>query len=426
MGKVPDILKSRKGVFIILGAVLCLVILFIPTGEVENAPVASNAGNPSPSNFNNYDRDTPLMFETNEVVEPVNIVRQEISGKITTLDPEKVRRDVETQRAVIAENRDKAVKPYGLGLYRKSMNAVKAEEVNAQQKLEQERERALSLKLRQLELEKLGSEKVDFATEPLPFAPYGRMLRCKLVNTVDSFNLQTPVVGLVMEDLYWNGRLLVPAGSEVHGSATTNRVRSRIATADNWLIVLPAQGSRINGATLRVTGAALDHSPRSPNGGEYAISDGSYGLLGETITSDNLNEIRLFAATFLSAATSGLQTTETTIAGTTSIQPDSRNAALGGVSAVMNEFAQQIKGEIERNGYYTRVPAGKDFYLYITQTLELADARVGEDRITDFTNTGLLDRKEAIIGQQQGYPSQGNETMTDRIPQWSDNMQKQR
>ena len=32
------------------------------------------------------------------------------------------------------------------------------------------------------------------------FLPYGRLLRCELVNTVDSTNLDTPIIGLVIED----------------------------------------------------------------------------------------------------------------------------------------------------------------------------------------------------------------------------------
>jgi hypothetical protein len=35
------------------------------------------------------------------------------------------------------------------------------------------------------------------------FLPYGRLLRCELVNTVDSTNIDTPIIGLLIEDI-WN------------------------------------------------------------------------------------------------------------------------------------------------------------------------------------------------------------------------------
>ena len=39
------------------------------------------------------------------------------------------------------------------------------------------------------------------------FLPYGRLLRCELVNTVDSTNIDTPIIGLVIEDAWNDGRL---------------------------------------------------------------------------------------------------------------------------------------------------------------------------------------------------------------------------
>ena len=43
----------------------------------------------------------------------------------------------------------------------------------------------------------------------------------------------------------------------------------------------------------------------------------------------------------------------------------------------MDRYAQQILTAIERDGFYVRVPAGKQFYLYITQTLDRQDAAIG-------------------------------------------------
>ena len=43
----------------------------------------------------------------------------------------------------------------------------------------------------------------------------------------------------------------------------------------------------------------------------------------------------------------------------------------------MDRYAQQVLQTIERDGFYVRVPAGKQFYLYITQTVDEQDAKIG-------------------------------------------------
>ena len=48
-----------------------------------------------------------------------------------------------------------------------------------------------------------------------------------------------------------------------------------------------------------------------------------------------------------------------------------RNASLGGITAVMTKLAKMEKNE--DNGFYTRVPAGKQFYLYVQQNINPDD-----------------------------------------------------
>jgi hypothetical protein len=57
--------------------------------------------------------------------------------------------------------------------------------------------------------------------------------------------------------------------------------------------------------------------------------------------------------------------------------PSLQNAPLQGAQAVLDRYAQQILQAIERDGFYVRVPAGKQFYLYITQTVDEDDAKIG-------------------------------------------------
>src|SRR5207244_1131616 len=69
------------------------------------------------------------------------------------------------------------------------------------------------------------------------FAPYGRLISCENVITVDSASIQTPIIGLITEDIYHAGKLVIPAGTEVHGNAQTDRSRERIASSGGWTLV---------------------------------------------------------------------------------------------------------------------------------------------------------------------------------------------
>ncbi|OAM87323.1 hypothetical protein AW736_24010 [Termitidicoccus mucosus] len=191
--------------------------------------------------------------------------------------------------------------------------------------------------------------------------------------TLESNRLETPVIGLVTEDVWHNGRLIIPAGAEVHGRASLDRARERLAVQGRWMIVWRSSG-RENGRELRVDGMALDREIAAD--GQWGSHDGSAGLRGEILRTDDWREIKLFAATFLSVATSALQDTRSTagLLGETAVPAaTARNATLAGTSAILREYAQQLRDVVAHDGFYVRVPAGKPFYLYVTQTLDALD-----------------------------------------------------
>jgi len=206
-------------------------------------------------------------------------------------------------------------------------------------------------------------------------APYGRLVKCKLVITVDSSVIDTPIIGLVTDDVYNSyGDLIIPAGSEVHGTAQTDRVRERIGSNNRWVIVLNTPDEE----EMTVSGLALDQDV-SPGGQTWGLTDGSAGLLGTVIKSDKFAELKVFAATFLSAGILGLESTGTDqFTGTETYQNTPRNAALQGTAAVVNQYAQSILDTVKRDGFFVRVPAGKQFYLYVTQPLDRDTAQRGD------------------------------------------------
>jgi hypothetical protein len=205
------------------------------------------------------------------------------------------------------------------------------------------------------------------------YAPYGRLIPCELIVTVDSSTIRTPIIGLIMEDIYHQGRLVIPAGTEVHGIAQTDHVRERIASGNNWTLVWHS------GQELRLTGIALDRET-NPGGQGWGITDGSAGLRGRIIKTDDMAEIKLFAASFLSGAANLLAQREQTFVGALAT-PSVGNAGLQGAQSVVGAYAEQIYQSIQRDGFYVRVAAGKQFYLYVTQTIDKADASIGGTRL---------------------------------------------
>jgi hypothetical protein len=209
------------------------------------------------------------------------------------------------------------------------------------------------------------------------FAPYGRLIRAKLVTTVDSSALETPVIGLVTHDLFWNRKLLIPANSELHAIARPDRSRNRIDVSGDWVVVLADGGVYPKSSELVVKGIALDMEV-TPEKDQFSLTDGSAGLKGKVLTNeDTANSIKLFTASFLSGVAEGFTDRQTNAYGQSQIVPGTQSAAAQGVRAVMDRYADRIMQLIERDGAYVRVPAGKQFYLYLREPLLMAKARLG-------------------------------------------------
>ena len=219
------------------------------------------------------------------------------------------------------------------------------------------------------------------------YAPAFRLVKCQLVNTVDSSNLTTPVIGLVAEDLCWNGKMIIRANSEVHSVASVDRVRERIASEGEFTFVLNEPDGR--GRELVVRGMALDME-KDEEFDTYGSTDGSAGLRGDVIRTANSDVIKLYAASLISgiagafsAGSNGILGnrvyTNSASLGLSALQGGVINPAVGGTQSVLDRYAEQIAQSIERDGFFVRVPAGKQFYVYCTEAIDLSRARVGGD-----------------------------------------------
>ena len=234
---------------------------------------------------------------------------------------------------------------------------------------------------------------------PPIFAPFGRMIKCVLVNTLDSVTMRSePIVALVTEDLDWNGSVIIPADTEVFSYAEPTAVIDaagigRLVDTGEWTLVLPGIGQS-NGRELLLRGRAIDRRERSLSAtGEpvsWSLDDGADGLMGYTLTTTNSDEIKLFAAAAVSGLAQGFsQTLQTQQAspglsgalGSTQAAPTLNNAVIGaagqGAVALMNQMASRIQQEISKRGVYVRVPASKEFYLFVEQSIDPSQAAVG-------------------------------------------------
>lgn len=223
------------------------------------------------------------------------------------------------------------------------------------------------------------------------YAPYGRLIPCELIITLESSSIDTPVIGLVTDDVVHAGKVIIPAGAEVHGRASEGHARDRIAATGTWNFVWRTK-SDLNGTELTLQGIALDRD-YDFNTGQWGLRDGSAGLKGYLIKTDDWNEIKLFAATFLAAATQGFKQYDNFVTDTGSTvqiaEATAGNAALDGTTAVLEKYAEQIQAAIERDGFYIRVPAGKQFYVYVTQTIDAAEGSRGNISNHDIWNQTL-------------------------------------
>lgn len=208
------------------------------------------------------------------------------------------------------------------------------------------------------------------------FLPYGRLLRCELVNTVDSTNIDTPIIGLLTEDVWHDGRLILPAGTEVHGTAQKTAARERIGSERQWMLVF------IDGRELPFTGTVLDYAPDGDQPDAWAETDGSAGLRGYLVASDKYAEAKAVLAAMVSAGAGAFPETTNLISpltgGATQLQNGGFTDAISaGIQAGGQIYSQRLLEKLDQDPTYVRVPSGTLFYLYVTQTVDLAKATTG-------------------------------------------------
>ena len=231
--------------------------------------------------------------------------------------------------------------------------------------------------------ESAGAQK-EFVSER--FAPYGRLIACKMVNTVESGDTDTPLIAVVIEDLWWinakgEKKLIIPAGTEVYGTVNGAKpMRNRLTTGNNFILVWQATSNMV-GFELQLKGVALEKSTHPENRMLAAITDMSAGIPGQVMSNENLSKFLVYTLAFGQGLAQGYQTNEvyadsgvtiTTQDGTT------KNAMARGAETLAQVMLQDVSQMIAKESYYIRVPSGTEFYIFVQQVINLDDAQIAD------------------------------------------------
>lgn len=200
--------------------------------------------------------------------------------------------------------------------------------------------------------------------------PYGRLIPCETVITIDSCETGTPIIGYVTEDVCHNGNLYIPAGTEVHGHSTGDFIRDRIQANGEWVFVWRNLGKNMN-KELRLQGTALDRD-QAMKDNFYGITDGSIGIRGEIIENNQFKETKMLLSKFVAGLSRGLVVKEKQegINGTSVVFSDKlvKNSLLSGTHDILDLYSDRLMQEIASNKPFVRIPTGKQFYIYVTQS----------------------------------------------------------
>ena len=231
--------------------------------------------------------------------------------------------------------------------------------------------------------ESAGAQK-EFVSER--FAPYGRLIACKMVNTVESGDTDTPLIAVVIEDLWWinakgEKKLIIPAGTEVYGTVNGAKpMRNRLTTGNNFILVWQATSNMV-GFELQLKGVALEKSTHPENRMLAAITDMSAGIPGQVMSNENLSKFLVYTLAFGQGLAQGYQTNEVyTDSGVTITTQDgtTKNAMARGAETLAQVMLQDVSQMIAKESYYIRVASGTEFYIFVQQVINLDDAQIAD------------------------------------------------
>ena len=246
-----------------------------------------------------------------------------------------------------------------------------------------------------------SSGKKDEAFLSERYAPFGRLLDCKLVNTLESNVDGTPLIAIVIQDLWWTNakgerKLIIPAGTEVHGKMG-KCVRNRMMSSGNFVLVWQITSDQV-GLELQLQGRILEKSNQAGDKSKATITDMAAGIPGRVMNNNNLNEMLQYTMAFAQGLSAGFQTKTTYDNGSTIVSRNdgsTKNALATAFESLSNVALENITDKISKESYYIRVPAGTEFYLYIEQVTNIEKAAIADTALNKLEELKLAPGRNA-------------------------------
>ena len=246
-----------------------------------------------------------------------------------------------------------------------------------------------------------SSGKKDEAFLSERYAPFGRLLDCKLVNTLESNVDGTPLIAIVIQDLWWTNakgerKLIIPAGTEVHGKMG-KCVRNRMMSSGNFVLVWQITSDQV-GLELQLQGRILEKSNQAGDKSKATITDMAAGIPGRVMNNNNLNEMLQYTMAFAQGLSAGFQTKTTYDNGSTIVSTNdgsTKNALATAFESLSNVALENITDKISKESYYIRVPAGTEFYLYIEQVTNIEKAAIADTALNKLEELKLAPGKNS-------------------------------
>jgi hypothetical protein len=221
---------------------------------------------------------------------------------------------------------------------------------------------------------------------PSFYLPSFRLIRCELIGGPETGSIETPLIGVVLDNQYnidpdGVTRLVIPAGVEVHGTGKSSPSRDRIDGNGKWTFVWRTNDGS-NAMELTVSGIALNRDYDEAKHA-YGDTEKSPGISGRRFGSLGDQAIQVALLASVAAITRSVQS-DTSILNPLTSQvvnvPKATigNALLEGGAAGTDRIADMIdaiRKQIDEKGYYVAVLPGKEFYLYTKEPIDLRKAR---------------------------------------------------
>ena len=241
-------------------------------------------------------------------------------------------------------------------------------------------------------------------SDDVDIAPYGRLLRCELANTISTASNQTPIIALVTEALWWDGVEIIPAGVEVHGTVS-GMTGGRIGTGSGWKVVYPFRDER-SAFQLDITGVALDCNRTESDWGK---SDGSFGIRGRLISNADQAKMAAVFAKFISGVGTGMVSQRNDYTGGSTISTTGgtwKDSIGSGLKDAFQQVAKNYLDAAAKEVAYIEAEAGTEFYIYVQQIIDPSKAARGKmtaqnNLLTSQSRNNVRNRRSAI------YPTGG-------------------